>query len=141
MSEPRTEPQGGGWSFCIHCGDKIAFRAHFCPHCGSPQPEAGKAQAENVSDKSYGVAVALCGVFGVMGLHHFYLGNILHGLFDLGLFALWIFCLLVAPSQGTNLILIGLLLLAIDVLHTVYVFFRLIVGKQRDGRGRIVAVP
>ena len=38
------------------------------------------------STKSYGAAVSLCGVFGTVGIHHFYLGNWLHGLFDLGLF-------------------------------------------------------
>lgn len=141
MNQTGSDQQAGGWSFCVHCGERIAFRAQFCPQCGAPQPEAGATLPENLSDKSYGIAVSLCGVFGVMGLHHFYLGNILHGLFDLGLFALWVFCLFVAPAYGSNLILVGLALLIIDVLHTIYVFFMLIVGKQRDGRGRIIAVP
>ena len=60
-----------------------------CPACGAPNLAAGQAAAgagaahEPVSDRSYGVAVALCGIFGIVGIHHFYLGNHLHGLFDL----------------------------------------------------------
>jgi TM2 domain-containing membrane protein YozV len=38
--------------------------------------------------KSYGIAVSLCGVFGVLGIHHFYLEDYLHGFADLGLFVL-----------------------------------------------------
>ena len=37
------------------------------------------------SSKSYAVSVCLVGVFGTVGVHHFYLGRWLHGAFDLSL--------------------------------------------------------
>ena len=38
-----------------------------------------------VSPKSYVWAVCLVGIFGTLGVHHFYLGRWVHGMFDLGL--------------------------------------------------------
>ncbi|MER5170907.1 NINE protein [Thioclava sp. GXIMD2076] len=85
------------------------------------------------SPKSYGTAVALCGVFGVLGVHHFYLGNILHGLVDLGLFLVTValFC------NGNPLALVFLLA---DALHTVIVFYKLITEQERDGQGRRICL-
>ena len=59
-----------------------------------------QSQHEVTSPKSYGTAVALCGVFGTVGLHHFYLGNIIHGLLDLGLFVLFIWCMVIGNPLG-----------------------------------------
>ena len=84
------------------------------------------------SPKSYGTAVALCGVFGTLGIHHFYLGDWAHGLADLGLLVLTIAFF----SQG--LVVLGVLTLLLDVGHTIFVFFLLIVEKWRDGEGRPV---
>ena len=84
------------------------------------------------SPKSYGVAVSLCGIFGVVGIHHFYLGNWLHGLFDFGLFCLFI------GLYAADLMLPALFVLMVDALHTVVVFYKLIVGEQRDRSGRLV---
>jgi len=91
------------------------------------------AGAREKSPKSYGIAVALCGVFGVMGIHHFYIGNWLHGILDLGLFIVFV-GLISAGNDGA-----GYAVLAVDVLHTVYVFYNLIVGRQRDGHGRVIS--
>lgn len=88
------------------------------------------------STKSYGAAVALAGIFGMLGIHHFYLRNILHGLFDLGLSIIGIILIAVAVSPG--LILLGIAMLVVDFFHTIYVFYKLIVGEWRDGRGKLV---
>jgi TM2 domain-containing membrane protein YozV len=90
------------------------------------------SRSEEKSDKNYGTAVVLCGIFGVVGIHHFYIDNWLHGLLDLGLFILFI-VLLMAGTGG-----IAYLVLAVDVAHTIYVFYKLIVGEQRDGEGRLI---
>ncbi|PHQ83127.1 MAG: hypothetical protein COB65_07590 [Thalassobium sp.] len=84
------------------------------------------------SPKSYGVAVALCGVFGVVGIHHFYLEDYLHGIADLALFvlAIWLF------TQGNGGM--AMLVLLVDALHTIIIFYYLIIEKWRDGQGRPV---
>lgn len=84
------------------------------------------------SPKSYGVAVSLCGIFGVLGVHHFYLGDYLHGFADLGLF---IFAI-VMFSQGY--VGVATLALLLDGLHSIVIFYYLIVEKWRDGQGRPV---
>ena len=86
------------------------------------------------SDKSYGVAVALCGVFGVLGIHHFYLGNILMGIFDLGMFVVFIGL----TMTGYPMAALGALL--VDALHTIFVFYRLITEQETDGQGRPVLI-
>ena len=86
----------------------------------------------SISNKSYGVAVTLCGIFGTLGVHHFYIGNWLHGLIDLALFIAFII-LIMNGSLG-----LGLLVLGIDVLHTLFVFYKLITGNQNDRHGRLI---
>lgn len=84
------------------------------------------------SPKSYGVAVSLCGIFGTVGVHHFYLGNWLHGLFDFALFCTFIGLYL------ADMILPAVFVLVVDALHTLVVFYKLIVGEQLDSAGRLV---
>jgi len=67
-----------------------------------------------------------------MGIHHFYLRDYLHGLADVALFIIMISLFL----RG-NVGLAYLVLLA-DGLHTVVVFYYLIIEKWRDGDGRPV---
>ena len=86
----------------------------------------------SISKKSYGVAVTLCGIFGTLGVHHFYIGNWLHGLIDLALFIAFLM-LIMNGSVG-----LGLFVLSIDVLHTLFVFYKLIIGNQRDGNDRLI---
>lgn len=127
----------GAWNYCPHCGTKIAFSAVQCPSCGAPTGR-GAAQPER-SPKSYGAAVALCGVFGTMGIHHFYLGNMLHGIFDLGLFLLTItFWINFALTDNPAAAIAAVVLMCIDGLHTLIVFIRLIIGKEHDSEGRPV---
>ena len=86
------------------------------------------------SQKSYFVAVCLSGIFGTLGIHHFYLGRWLHGIFDLTLAILAVvFIFIMWP--------IGILLAIADFIHSVYVTYKLIVGEYNDGSGRPGSVP
>ena len=86
------------------------------------------------SSKSYAVSVCLVGVFGTFGVHHFYLGRWLHGAFDLSL---------VIMTVGLFSIFwpLSVVTLMVDVIHTVYFMYKLIVGEYRDGAGRFVSIP
>ena len=86
----------------------------------------------SISNKSYGVAVTLCGIFGTLGVHHFYIENWLHGLIDLALFIAFMI-LIMNGSLGLSLLVLG-----IDVLHTLFIFYKLIIGNQQDGNGRLI---
>lgn len=129
-----------GWNYCTRCGNKIAFSAIQCPQCGHETPRA--KQHVDTSPKSYGTAVALCGVFGIVGVHHFYIGNIVHGLIDLGLLVATVILFMAGTKPGSEyLIGFAFLCLMVDIIHTVVVFIMLIIGKQRDGSGRVIRVP
>lgn len=86
------------------------------------------------SSKSYGVAVILSGIFGVLGIHHFYLERWAMGIFDLGLSILGIILILMDNP-------IGIVLLLIDFVHTIYVTYKLLVGEYKDGAGKIILYP
>ncbi len=92
------------------------------------------AISDEKSPKSYGIAVILCGVFGTLGVHHFYLEDWWHGLADVMLVVLAIAFLL----QGFALLFIVTIL--IDAVHTITIFYLLIVEKWRDGAGRRVTL-
>lgn len=87
------------------------------------------------SDKNYIVAVSLSAIFGVMGIHHFYLGRYLEGLFDLGL------AILTVVLYLSGYPLYGLLVFAIDSVHTFIVTVMLLTGSIKDGRGHLVCYP
>ncbi len=86
------------------------------------------------SPKSYGIAVTLCGVFGVLGVHHFYLEDWLHGLADVALL------IMAVGFAIQGYIGLALLVVAIDAIHTIVIFYYLIVEKWRDGQGRPVTL-
>lgn len=90
------------------------------------------------SSKSYGVAVCISAIFGILGIHHFYLERWAMGLFDLtlsigGFYLIWF--------GSDNLKILGFGLIIIDVIHTFYVTYKLLVGEYADGKGLIVAYP
>jgi len=99
------------------------------------EPERNKSNQILPSEKNYAVAVSLSAIFGVVGVHHFYLGRYLEGLFDLGLMIL----ALVLYLSGYPLW--ALLVFAIDSLHTLIVTIMLLTGSIKDGRGRLVCYP
>jgi len=89
---------------------------------------------EAKSDKSYGTAVILCGIFGLLGIHHFYLENFVHGAIDLGMVigAVVLFAMGMPLAAG--------LLILVDMLHSLIVFYLLITEQARDGQGRRVTI-
>lgn len=87
------------------------------------------------SDKKYVTSVILAGVFGVVGIHHFYVERWGMGLLDFSLFvATVIFYVFGNP-------LVGVGLFAIDFVHTVIVTYLLLVGQYRDGKGKLITYP
>lgn len=87
------------------------------------------------SEKSYVVAVCLSAIFGVIGVHHFYLGRYLEGVIDFGLFVTTIYFFF------TGQIALALLVGAIDALHTFIITIMLLIGAFRDGKGKVVCYP
>lgn len=123
-------------NYCTGCGLRRAEISDSCPNCGHAFPNPYRA--DDISPKNFGVAVALCGVFGLAGIHHFYLDNILHGILDLGLLVAGIYLL---NSYDDMVALFGGLLLLIDAIHSAVVMYLLFTGKTIDGRGRLVPYP
>lgn len=54
--------------FCVGCGTEVVETAEICPQCGT-------RVKNKASDKNRFVAILLCGFFGFLGLHKFYLGE------------------------------------------------------------------
>ena len=121
---------------CPNCGSSNEIGTRFCRSCGN---EFGTQKStEDFSDssrKSYVTAVCLAAIFGTVGIHHFYVGRWLHGLFDLSLLiAAGIFFF----SSGW--ILAGLFFF-VDVVHNTYFVYKLIIGEYRDGSGKLIRIP
>jgi TM2 domain-containing membrane protein YozV len=121
---------------CPNCGSSNEIGTRFCRSCGN---EFGTQEStEDFSDssqKSYVTAVCLAAIFGTVGIHHFYVGRWLHGLFDLSLLiAAGIFFF------SSAWILAGLFFF-VDVVHTTYFVYKLIIGEYRDGSGKLIRIP
>lgn len=95
------------------------------------QPEPQTA----VSDKKFTTAVILAGLFGTMGIHHFYVGRLGMGLLDVGMFAAT--CYFFFHQQYA---IAGIILL-VDIIHTVFVTYMLFTGQYKDGKGNIIPYP
>ena len=93
------------------------------------------AAREELSDKSYTIAVCLSGIFGVVGIQHFYLGRWVEGTIDLGLLIATYYFFL------NGELLLAVLTGTIDGLHTLIVTIMLLTGSFRDGKGRLVPYP
>jgi TM2 domain-containing membrane protein YozV len=97
--------------------------------------EFGFPEREVPSSKNYTKAVILSGVFGFMGLQHFYLRRWGEGLLDLGLTAGWLWGFL------TGHLIWGAVFLVVDSAHALFVTIALLTGNFRDGSGRLVCYP
>ncbi len=86
-----------------------------------------------ISDKSYTTTVILCGIFGMLGIHHFYINNYAHGIFDLSLFILGF-----SLFYSATFPIVGIVLIVIDFLHTCVVTYMLITEAQLDGDGKLI---
>lgn len=87
-----------------------------------------------ISEKKYSTAIALAFFFGVLGVHHLYLRRWGEAALDIGL---TVTALVLLESHP----LLALLAFFLDFLHTTVVVSLLIVGKWKDGNGRLVAYP
>lgn len=65
-------------TFCRACGHPVHVTAKSCPNCGAPQK-----QVTPTSIKSQTVAVLLTAFLGGLGIHRFYLGKPVSGIFYL----------------------------------------------------------
>ncbi len=90
---------------------------------------------ETRSPKSYGLAVSLSAVFGVLGIQHFYLERWFEAFIDFGLAVSTVVLLFMREP------LLALLVAAIDATHTFIVTIMLLTGSFRDGHGRLVCYP
>lgn len=95
----------------------------------------GISSAMQPSSKKYAVAVCLSAIFGSLGIHHFYLGRTLHGIIDAGMLVVGLWLIF------TGQLLVGILLLAADFIHSLIVTVMLLTGTYKDGDGHIVTYP
>ncbi len=87
------------------------------------------------STKKYTTAVILSALFGIMGIHHFYVGRWEMGILDFGLFLGTVLCF------ASDFFLIAGGMLLIDIIHTIIVTYLLLVGQYKDGQGKLIAYP
>lgn len=95
------------------------------PHPGSTWP----------SPKSYATAVVLSALLGFVGLQHLYLRRWGEAALDLGLTLGWI----VAFAAGEPLL--GVAFLVADGAHALGTTILLLIGRFKDGEGRLVCYP
>lgn len=87
------------------------------------------------SHKSYVVSVCLSAIFGVVGIHHLYLGRYIEFIFDFSMFVLTLYFYF-----SGNLIL-AIVFGAVDGLHTFIITIMLLTGSFKDGKGHTVCYP
>lgn len=87
------------------------------------------------SEKSYAVAVSLSAIFGVMGIHHFYLGRYIEGIIDFSLMLATLY------FYFTGQIGWAILFFVVDGLHTFVITIMLLTGSFKDGKGHTVCYP
>jgi len=78
--------------FCSECGAIIFQKAEICPKCGCRQVTIESVISRNTGGKDRKIAAALAIVFGNIGAHKFYLGNMTMGIVYI------IFCLTFIPA-------------------------------------------
>ena len=87
------------------------------------------------SKKKYNTAVCLSGIFGLLGVHHFYLGRWLHGIADLSM------TVGALTLIGIGSKVVGFTVLGIDIIHTLIVSILLLTGSYKDGNGDVITYP
>lgn len=87
------------------------------------------------STKSYAIAVSLSAIFGVVGIHHFYLGRYIEGIIDFSLFVASLYFYFNGQFMWAIIIFI------IDSLHTFIITIMLLTGSFKDGKGRVICYP
>lgn len=107
--------------FCKSCGNEISEGTNFCPKCGaSVQDDVKnivKTKNPNESEKSRLAASLLAFFLGGLGVHRFYAGKIVSGIFQI----LLTFCFC-----------IGYIWVVID-------FIMIICGNFKDCDGKVIS--
>ena len=88
-----------------------------------------------VSKKSYPIAVCLSGIFGVMGIQHFYLERWVEAILDLSAFVATFYLLFTGHFFWAILVAVA------DAVHTLIVTILLLTGSFNDGHGKRVCYP
>lgn len=130
--------------FCRSCGTQTRLNNVICAQCETEGKTYASVSGDGIaldgySRKSYKIAIILAGVFGLMGIHHFYLRNWLHGLFDFGLFVFGFWFVFISKDPTLNAV--GASLIIVDLIHTLIITYQPIVGKCRDGDGLLLIYP
>ncbi len=66
--------------FCTSCGEKINIYAEVCPRCGVAQNNVFQTNAEK---KSLLTTLLLANILGIFGIHNFYIGKTVKGVFSI----------------------------------------------------------
>lgn len=74
-------PLAANQQFCRSCGQIISSLAPSCPHCGAPT--GVQVTPAGASPKLRLVALLLCLLVGMLGVHRFYVGKIGTGILEL----------------------------------------------------------
>lgn len=90
---------------------------------------------KEASEKNYIVAVSLSAIFGVLGIHLFYLGRYLEALIDFSLAILTFYLYL------NGYFLWATLVFFVDMLHTFIITIMLLTGSFKDGQGKYICYP
>jgi len=88
--------------FCRSCGKIISTLAPACPHCGAAM--GLRTAPEGASPKTRLVALLLCFLFGMIGVHRFYVGKIGTGILQiltLGGLGIWVLIDLIMIIVGS----------------------------------------
>ena len=88
--------------FCRSCRKVISSLAPTCPHCGATT--GLRVAPEGASPKTRLVALLLCFLFGMIGVHRFYVGKIGTGILQiltLGGFGIWVLVDLIMIIVGS----------------------------------------
>lgn len=99
--------KGENEKYCSDCGDIINAKAEICPKCGVRQmePPAAQSSSVNLATKDKTIAIILTLLLGWLGIHKFYLGENILGVFYL------IFCWTLIPALISIFDLIHLLMM------------------------------
>jgi TM2 domain-containing membrane protein YozV len=99
-------------NFCVHCGNKLQPGSLFCPKCGAKigattieSQATDDASTPTVIDKEKlgKTALILCALFGMLGVHRFYVGKIWTGAMMLvtgGFLGVWVVIDLIAITRN-----------------------------------------